>query len=71
MKGSSKNKSTANFSVGCVKIKAVCKMDGAPLLAFYPPVKLKNAQSRDEQITFMCHFRCALDIVCLPRADVR
>lgn len=48
-------------------------MDGALPLAFYPPVKLKMplAQSRDEQITSMCHFTPALDIVCLTSTDVR
>lgn len=48
-------------------------MDGALPLAFYPPVKLKMplAQSRDEQITSMCHFTPALDIVCLTCTDVR
>lgn len=61
------------FFCGLCEIKAPYKMDGALLLAFYPPVKLKMplAQSRDEQITSMCHFTPALDIVCLTSTDVR
>lgn len=57
---------------GLCEIKAPYKMDGVLPLAFYPPVKLKIplAQSRDEQITSMCHFMPTLDTVCLTSTDV-
>lgn len=72
MEGSSKNKSTANFSVGCVKLRHRTKWMELCRWLFYPQVKLKIplAQSRDEQITSMCHFMPALDIVCLTCTDV-